>query len=301
MNRQDAQTAAPSCEFDDASPWGTHRLKGIAAGWLRGCHAIPAIPGGRRLAMWARHPLKHRLHGPVDARIWGWRLRLMPRGNLSESRWLFLPRFVDRAERLFWQRHLPGDAVFLDVGANAGMYSFWIARCLGSPARILAIEPDPQLQRRLTFNRQQNDLTQLELLPLALGESTGTARLVTGSNNLGENRMSSASANPEEETTAEPIPVRTLLGICEQHRLQRIDGLKIDIEGREHEVMAPFFANAPATLYPRWLQFERCTDAQASAMEALMTEVGYHRVAIGRMNAIYARGRPDRQTRGATP
>ena len=248
--------------------------------------------------MWARHPLKHRFRTPVDVCIWDWRLRLMPRGNLSESRWLFLPRFVDRAERLFWQSHLAEDAVFLDIGANAGLYSFWVARCISSAGRVVAVEPDPQLQRRMRFNLQQNHLVNIELIPAALGATSGSARLVGDANNLGQNRVSTAPtnrANADDPALSKEVPVKTLLELCQQLGLARIDGLKIDIEGREHEVMAAFFATAPAALFPKWLQFERCTEAQARDMERLVREVGYRRVALGRMNAIYQWDRPNQQ------
>lgn len=255
--------------------------------------------------MWARHPLKRKLRGPVDAEVWGLRLRLMPRGNLSESRWLFLPRHFDRAERAYWRRTLrPGDT-FLDIGANAGAYSFWAAMAVGRGGVVLAIEPDPALRERIAFNASLNDLPQIRLVDCALGDAPGEATLVLGRTNRGQNVLAGAAdprAAGDAETDADhsdrnvqadagcvTVVVRTLLDVVEEHSLDRIDGLKIDIEGHEHRVMRHFFEHAPASLHPARLQFERCTRQQADSMRTLMDEHGYRCVCTGRMNAIYQR------------
>ena len=278
--------------FDDASPWGAHRLRGLAGAWLRFCHAIPPIPGGRRLALWARNPLKHRLRGPVDAQVWGCRMRLLPRGNLSESRWLFMPRFLDRAERRFWQRHLQRGQTFIDVGANAGVYSFWAARCVGADGRVFAVEPDADMRKRIRFNTQQNGLNNLQLLACALGETHTTGTLVLGERNRGQNRLldgSSEQAGTRANEQTVTVPVKTLLAICEEHSINRIDGLKIDIEGHEHAVMQHFFSHASPQQFPALIQFEKCTAEQAASMQTLVEAHGYELVCSGRMNAIYAR------------
>lgn len=278
--------------FDDASAWGVHRPSGATAILLRLCHTVPpALPGGRRLALWLRHPLKHRLRGPVDTEAWGLKLRLMPRGNLSESRWLFMPQFIDRAEREFMRAHLPADGTFIDIGANAGLYSLWAAGvCLTSGGRVLAVEPDPELQRRITFNRDLNQLDNLDILPCALDDAEGKASLVLGGRNRGENRIADSATGETASADAVSVPVRTLTGLLQERSIERIDGLKIDIEGREHAVMRQFFDTAPESLWPRFLIFETCTEAQAESMHALAAAKGYRTAARGRLNTIAETG-----------
>ena len=278
--------------FDSDSAWGTHRLHGRDAALLRLCHALPpALPGGRRLALWLRHPLKHRLQGPVDTDVWGLKLRLMPRGNLSESRWLFMPQFIDRTEREFMRANLPEDGTFVDIGANAGLYSAWAASaCLHGTGTVLAVEPDPELQRRITFNRDLNQLDNLDIAPCALGDTDGNATLQVGNKNRGENHLANSATDGDASANEVSVPIRTLTGLLTERNIDRIDGLKIDIEGHEHTVIRHFFDNAPESLWPRFLVFETCTEAQAESMQALAEEKGYRTAARGRLNTIAIAG-----------
>lgn len=287
----DGETTLSDAAFDDVAPWGRYRMTGIAGALLKLCHGIPPVPGGRRLAMWLRHPLKHRLRRPVDVEAWGYRLRLMPRGNLSESRWLFVPQFIDRAERRFFAERLNGQAVFVDVGANAGLYSFWAARCSGPGGRVLAVEPDPELQRRIRFNLQTNRVANLHLVPAALSDKPGSMRLKIGAGNRGENALEpGCSSSGSSGDGGVAVVVKTLPQLCAEVGIEHITALKIDIEGHEHAVMRHFFDCAPRALWPRYMQFETCTQDQTRSMQRLSDEFGYTLACRGRMNTIVQRG-----------
>lgn len=280
----------PANAFDDHARWGERALSGKSAALLRLCHALPNTPGMRRLALWLRHPLKHNLPANVDARIWNLRLRLMPRGNLSESRWLFLPQFVDHTEREFMRRELAEGGIFIDIGANAGLYSFWAAAvCMNDAGQVLAVEPDPELQRRMRFNRDTNDLDNLRIEECALGVGETEGRLISGGKNRGENRVADSANVDGDLAMGLSVPLRTLDGLLAERNIDRIDGLKIDIEGQEYAVMRHFFDHAPESLWPRFMIFETCTAAQAKSMQALAAEKGYSTAAKGRMNTVAKR------------
>ncbi|MEN9840916.1 MAG: hypothetical protein RL376_716, partial [Verrucomicrobiota bacterium] len=71
------------------APWGTHPISAGPRRWLLSLlHALPTGSAWRRLALWLRKPLKNALPPLVDVEIWGLRLRLKTRGNLSEQRLL---------------------------------------------------------------------------------------------------------------------------------------------------------------------------------------------------------------------
>jgi len=266
--------------FDDRSAWGAHALRGFERALLGLAHRVPAVPGGRRVALWLRHPLKHRLRGPVDAVVWGLRLRLMPRGNLSESRLLFLPGFVDRVERRELARRLGAGSVFFDVGANAGLYSFWASRLVGDSGRVVAVEPDGEMRRRVGFNLAANGVRNVTVCGCAVSDRSGEARLAVGEKNRGENRI-------EDTGEGEAVVVRTLTELCEAEGVGRIDGMKIDIEGHEVRALRHFFEHAERGLWPRVLIFEDHGDAGGDGVRALVEGVGYREVCRGRLNRVH--------------
>ena len=58
--------------------------------------------------------------------------------------------------------------VFIDIGANVGAYSLFVGQRTCPPARILAVEPHPEAQRRLACNLALNGLGWVETVPVAL-------------------------------------------------------------------------------------------------------------------------------------
>jgi FkbM family methyltransferase len=67
--------------------------------------------------------------------------------------------------------------VFVDIGANVGLFSLFVASQAGANAKILAIEPEPENVRRLRFNVAANPDAPIRVLPIALGEATGMVAL----------------------------------------------------------------------------------------------------------------------------
>lgn len=243
-------------------------------------HSLPAGPAGRRLALWLRKPLKSALPEIVDVEVWGLKLRLHSRGNLSEQRLLLMPQHLDGLERRTLARELKAGDVFFDIGANAGVYSLWVAATCGADVRVEAFEPDPEMCRRLSFNLRTNGLTNVHLHPLAVGATAGHVSLITGAGNKGENRIDSDSA------TGTRVEMTTLANFLAAGGFTRIDALKIDVEGNEVAALEPLFENSPRTLRPRALICELEHDTDRS-LAGLLARHGYRLDARGRLNGIY--------------
>ena len=135
---------------------------------------MPANWLGRLLANGLRRIVMQRLpeDGGVDVKRWGLRLRLHPRRNGCEMGLLFTPQFYEAGERAAlaaWiaeARTAGQPFVFVDIGANVGLFSFFVASCAGGDARILAIEPERETLRRLRFNIEANAGLPIQVLPL---------------------------------------------------------------------------------------------------------------------------------------
>ena len=261
--------------------WGAYLPQCWRALWLRALHALPPGNAWRRLALWLRNPLKKWLGPVVDLEVWGLKLRLHSRGNLSEQRLIFMPQFLDTAERLAIADALKDGGVFFDIGANAGIYALWVAAQHIPGTRVEAFEPDPQLCAALRFNLATNHLDSVHLHPLALGRSEGLVTLVSGSRNKGENHIESSPA-----ATGVDVTMTTLPAFLERSAIPFITALKIDVEGHESEVLEPLFAQTPRALWPRLLICELVHDA-AHRLPELLERHHYRLIARGRLNGIY--------------
>ena len=132
----------------------------------------------------------------------------------------------------------PGDRV-LDIGANLGYYTTLFGRLVGAGGRVMAIEAAPRNAELLARNVAQNDLTGVvEIVCAAAGSGDDVAPLYTSKNNFGGHTL------VKPARYAETIPVEVVAVDDLVASWERLDFVKIDVEGYEPMV----FAGMRATL-----------------------------------------------------
>jgi FkbM family methyltransferase len=122
-----------------------------------------------------------------------------------------------------------GDVV-LDCGAYRGETALWLARRAGKSGRVVTFEPSSQnaegLRRNLAAN-QSVEMAPITLLEAAVSSSAGLLHF----NGHGEN----GSCLDAEAT--ESVPAVTIDGVVEDQHLDRVDFIKMDIEGAEVDAL----------------------------------------------------------------
>src|SRR5881392_3905949 len=83
--------------------------------------------------------------------------------------------FADRAERQFLKRMLSEGAVVVDAGANIGIYSQFLSRCVGLTGLVHSFEPSPENFERLQSAMRK--LANVRLCQAAVGECSGRSKL----------------------------------------------------------------------------------------------------------------------------
>lgn len=150
------------------------------------------------------------------------------------DRWCFIHGYDrDPAVRLSRRLIAPGSTV-VDAGANVGMWLMGAARQAGSAGRVIAAEPAPENLTRLTRHLSMNDLDWVEVVPSALGAVDGIAQFYLPSNEnsaLGSLRSRPGVGRPIS------VSVRTLDGVLAERGVERVDFLKVDVEGAEGLVL----------------------------------------------------------------
>ncbi|PYI62703.1 MAG: hypothetical protein DMF07_12760 [Verrucomicrobia bacterium] len=82
---------------------------------------------------------------------------------------------ADRAERELLKQILFPGAVVVDVGANIGIYSEFLSRCVGPTGLVHSFEPSPDNFRRLRVATR--NLSNVRLSQAAVGERSGESKL----------------------------------------------------------------------------------------------------------------------------
>ena len=137
------------------------------------------------------------------------------------------------SEMEFWRSRLGPGMTVIDVGANAGVYTFSAAQKVGATGRVIAIEPFSGCVNLLKETIRLNDLSQVEVCHGAASDRSGLLKLsLRASSEL--NEITEAEL---PEGTYEEVKSFTLDSLIESLQLTRIDFLKIDAEGHEVPVL----------------------------------------------------------------
>ncbi|CAA2139859.1 FkbM family methyltransferase [Methylobacterium bullatum] len=270
-------------------PFGTYAPRGLVA---RITDRTVTLSGkswaGRRIGFFLRRLAITMLHGrPLDVERFGARMRLHPYNNNCEKKVLFTPQFFDPEERALLASRLKPGCTFLDIGANIGAYALFVAAFAGPGARILAVEPQPDVFDRLTYNIAQNPFGTVKAVACAVADKAGELTLFVDPRNRGESSLKIVGTNEGAQIR---VPAVTLLGLAQGEGITRIDAIKLDVEGAEDLILEPFFREAPVSLHPRLLVIEDGTAQWQIDLVGLLEARGYRQIARTRLNLIFERG-----------
>jgi FkbM family methyltransferase len=246
---------------------------------------------GLRLAVVLRRLVTMRLaypDGALDVVRWGLRLRLHPRDNGCEKNLLFTPQMYEPTERAELaaeiDRAKDSPFVFVDIGANVGLFSFFVAARADRNARILAVEPDPENLSRLAFNIRINPGVPMRVASVALADRAGKVALDVDRRDRGGTRVRKSTGRD-----ALTVDAQTLLQLLQDVGIDAIHAIKIDVEGAEDVILAPFFRDAPKSMWPRLILLEDARSAWTIDLFALLASLGYIVVSRTRLNVMLRR------------
>lgn len=142
------------------------------------------------------------------------------------------------AERAFLRVFLrPGD-VFVDIGANLGLYSILASQLVGADGSVFSFEPDPRSHERLLHNLGVNGCANVRAYQLALS-NVDESRVMQVSSG-GYDAYNSFGTPVRGESTFAPVEVDCVSfdSFASNHpRLSNTTMMKVDVEGWETMVL----------------------------------------------------------------
>ncbi len=120
----------------------------------------------------------------------------------------------------------------VDAGANVGAFTLFAA-VHASRGRVIALEPNRALVRDLARNVKANALANVEVADAALSATDGTATLWHAPTGSGNDSLIKGNRQTGEEVATVSFP-----RLMERYGMDRVDFLKVDIEGAEWETLA---------------------------------------------------------------
>src|SRR6266516_568934 len=139
----------------------------------------------------------------------------------------------------FVRRHLSNEAVYFDVGANNGYFYCQKVAQTYPRCRIHAFEPDARILGALRKNIAINGAANVTVAPVALSDFSGVGSMPAY---LGASGY--LMSDPRAAVVVVDVEVTTLDRYAREHGIDRLDLVKVDIEGGEYR----FIQGAQETL-----------------------------------------------------
>jgi FkbM family methyltransferase len=187
---------------------------------------------------WFRY--RHARSEPHDivCRRNGLALRLRSNSVLCES--LYVGGGFEEAESKLLRRLAKPGMFAVDVGANVGLYSVLFGRVVGRSGHVWSFEPFSPTARYLRENVELNALDNVTVIEKALADKEGVLDFHVFPEGCDVYNSLGAVDRPAEEIQAIRtirVPVTTLDIYADEAGIQKVDLLKIDVEGAEECVL----------------------------------------------------------------
>lgn len=165
----------------------------------------------------------------TEHEVGGFKLWLDPSSNFGYR--MLTDGFIEPAMTKAIQDLTPEGGTFVDLGGNEGWFSLIAGRKTGPKGHVVCIEPQERLWPVIMRNFALNHMGHCALAPVAVGPEGRATMTLAPYVNTGASSMV-GKAKPLIHRTQEVI-LRPLDDIVDEHGLDTVDVLKVDIEGFE--------------------------------------------------------------------
>lgn len=198
----------------------------------------------------------------------------------NELFWLGFGGLHERISMEYWLKLAKYSNTILDIGAYHGIYAL-AAKSANKNAAVYAFEPVPQnfniMKQNIEFNNFDIYSNQC-----GISDHDGTA-VFCGDNftsaTTGSLNKSNFVDKPHQEIR---VQIRSIASFIKEHRIKKIDLIKIDVEGHEYEVILGM-KEYLKTMRPQLL-IEITSSESAEKLKPLLEGIGYHYFDVDEVN-----------------
>lgn len=146
-------------------------------------------------------------------------------------------RYRYRTERLqietLMELRLRG-ATVLDIGANKGVYCYWMRKAVQAVGRVVAFDPQPEMCSAISDRAKRLRWDNLEILNVGLSDKEGLMDL--SREKIGDGSASLEADRHRESDVFIPVQVTRLDALCE-NLISGLKYIKCDVEGHERQAL----------------------------------------------------------------
>jgi len=157
-------------------------------------------------------------------------MHIFERAHAYHRVWRYRLRTERQEIAYLLSRDLRG-ATVADIGANRGVYSYWMHKAVAPDGNVVAFEPQPELAAYLQELKAALGLNRLTIAQTALSSSIGERRLVRPRDHWG---AASLELEPDSGRDTLTVATTTLDEYFLRSPLRPLRFIKADIQGHEY-------------------------------------------------------------------
>jgi len=189
---------------------------------------------------------------------------------VPDDRFKYLPCKDWEEREISWvKERFPAGQLFIDIGANVGLYAMWLA---GNFKKIVTVEPHPVNNYIIRKNIELNGFTNISMLEVAAWSRPEMLYF----NQMHPNDLASGaivSGAPNEKAVVAPFLV---LGVPLDDYDLNPDFIKMDIEGGEFEAIYGLVETMERTKPVMLIEIHQFTDGRTvGRFKDIMSGFGY--------------------------
>jgi len=195
----------------------------------------------------------------------------------------------EKKEINFIKKNSFNNSVFIDIGANMGLYTQNIAslNSENKKIKIIAIDPNPINIFRLKENLKLLKKRTPKIFSITKIKNCALINENKKMNFNFSNGLANGFLTNKESKEKIIVECKKLIDIVNEEKLNYITNLKIDIEGSEDLVLIPFFKNCKKKLYPKNIVLEHSSHRLwKKNLIRFLKNIGYKKIFMNKSNII---------------
>jgi FkbM family methyltransferase len=151
--------------------------------------------------------------------------------DVGRQIWLF--KSFEPDETQFFSNVIKADDICFDIGGNIGFFSLLMAKRAHS-GKVHVFEPIPLNAAMIRANAELNSFKNIIVNNVAMGSEEGNATFSVSTDSA---YSSMRATGRYSEAQSIEVPLFTLDSYARHHNIERIDVMKVDVEGAEEMVI----------------------------------------------------------------
>ena len=201
-------------------------------------------------------------------------MNILEKAHVIHRSWRYRLRHEKDSIKYVLGLNLDG-AIALDIGANKGIYTYWLSKKVGKDGKVIAFEPQPELGEYLNDLKKSFGISNATIINKGLSYEIGSLDLYRGKVGSGGARIAVGQDDKIRNQGLQKVKVEvTTLDSFFENKNEKIKFIKCDVEGHELSVFKggeeTLRKNSPIILF-------ECHHEEALSGElfSFLTDLGY--------------------------